>query len=261
MQKDTLFRGLTLLSVLILTTTIILIFTGLILYPPADALIASLQSAEIQYAILLSLATALISTLLCIGVALPVSYTLSRSRIPGIRIITVLLNLPIALPPIVAGLALLIFFGNTPVGNALSQLGVDVIFTPFGIIVAQFFVNVPSMIRIFKTTFSSISPRYEHVARTLGCSDAGGFWHVLLPMSRRGIIAGTIITWSKAMGEFGAVLMLAGATRMKTETLPIALFLNMSTGDLELAIGAATILIVIAGITLYCFEVLDLETV
>lgn len=131
------------------------------------------------------------------------------------------------------------------------------IFTPLWIILAQFFVNVPSMIRIFPSSFSSINPRYEYVARTLGCSDAGVFWHVLLPMARRGIIARTIITWSKAMGEFGPVLMLAGATRMKAETLPIALFLNMSTGDLELAIAAGTILMVIAGLTLYFFEFLD----
>ena len=132
MQKDNIFRIGSLLTVLILSGCIIIILAGLVLYPPADALIASIQSQEIQFAILLSLATAAISTILCILAALPAGYSLSRSNFSGKRFLTVLLNLPIALPPLVAGLALLIFFGNTPVGAMLSNWGFDVVFTPPG---------------------------------------------------------------------------------------------------------------------------------
>ena len=128
------------------------------------------------------------------------------------------------------------------------------VFTPLGIIIAQFFVNVPFMFRILRGTFQSINPRYEHVAETLGCTEAQAFWRVTLPMSKNGLLAGSIITWSKGIGEFGAALMVAGATRMKTETLPISLFLNMSCGELDLAIAAATILIIISLISLFVFE-------
>lgn len=125
---------------------------------------------------------------------------------------------------------------------------------PIGIIIAQFFVNLPYMIRITRSAFEAINPRYEHVARTLGCTEWGAFRQVTLPLARNGLIAGLVITWAKSIGEFGAVLMLAGATQMKTETLPIALFLNMSTGDLDLAIAAAVILIVISVVSLSIFE-------
>jgi len=132
-----------------------------------------------------------------------------------------------------------------------------VIFTPLGIIVAEVFVNIPYMIRILRSAFSAVNPRFEYVAKTLGCSDTSAFFQVTLPMARSGLLAGTVITWSKAMGEFGAVLMLAGATTMRTETLPIALYLNISAGDLDLAVAASAILILISLFTLCTVEYFD----
>ena len=161
--------------------------------------------------------------------------------------------MPLALPPLVAGVGLLIF-GMTSFGRGLAEIGLDFVFTPLGIIIAQFFVNVPFMFRILRGTFQSINPRYEHVAKTLGCTEAQAFWHVTLPMSKNGLLAGSVITWSRGIGEFGAALMVAGATRMQTETLPIALYLNMSCGELDLAIAAATILIIISLVSLFAFE-------
>ena len=131
------------------------------------------------------------------------------------------------------------------------------IFTPLGIIVAEVFVNLPYMVRIMRSAFAAVNPRFEHVAKTLGCTDTGAFFQVCLPMTRHGLLAGTVITWSKAMGEFGAVLMLAGATTMRTETLPIALYLNISTGDVDLAVAAATLLILISLAALCTVEYLD----
>ncbi|NMB78084.1 MAG: molybdate ABC transporter permease subunit [Methanomicrobiales archaeon] len=229
----------------------------LILYSPVPVLLASLAKPEIHFAIWLSLVTSVISTVICILIAVPVAYALARYTFPGKRIATLVLTLPLTLPPLVAGIALLLFFGSTPWGKALENFGFAVIFTPLGIVVAQVFVNLPYMIRIMRSSFAAINPRYEHVARTLGCTDTGTFLQVSLPMARHGIIAGTVITWSKAMGEFGAVLMLAGATMMRTETLPIALYLNISTGDVDLAVAAATILIVISLFALCVVEYLD----
>jgi molybdate transport system permease protein len=233
------------------------ILLGLVLYSPLPVLALSLTNPEIQFAILLSLITSVISTLICIVVAIPVAYALARYEFFGKRIATLALTLPLTLPPLVAGIALLLFFGTTPWGKALDQAGFAVIFTPLGIIVAEVFVNIPYMIRILRSAFSTVNPRYEYVAKTLGCTDTGAFFHVTLPMSRHGLLAGTVITWSKAMGEFGAVLMVAGATTMRTETLPIALYLNISTGDLDLAVAAATILILISLVTLCAVEYFD----
>ncbi|ACL16895.1 ABC transporter permease [Methanosphaerula palustris] len=233
------------------------ILLGLFLYSPLPALAASLASPEIRFAILLSLGTSVISTVICTAFAIPAAYALARYQFPGKRIATLALTLPLTLPPLVAGIALLLFFGTTPWGRALEDAGFGVIFTPLGIIVAEVFVNIPYMIRILRSAFAAVNPRYEYVAKTLGCTDAGAFLQVTLPMVRSGLLAGTVITWSKSMGEFGAVLMVAGATPMRTETLPIALYLNISTGDLNLAVAAATILILISIVTLCVVEFVD----
>ena len=246
-----------------LTLTYIIFFIisavllGLVLYSPLPALIASLASPEIRFAILLSLVTSVVSTFICVVIAIPVAYALARYQFFGKRITTLALTIPLTLPPLVAGIALLLFFGTTPWGKALEQAGFAVIFTPLGIIVAEVFVNLPYMIRILRSAYSAINPRYEYVAKTLGCTDTGAFLQVTLPMARQGLVTGAVITWSKAMGEFGAVLMLAGATTMRTETLPIALYLNISAGDLDLAVAAATILILISLVTLCVVEYFD----
>jgi len=233
------------------------ILLGMIFYSPLPVLASSLANPEIRFAIMLSLVTSMISTIICIVVAIPVAYALARYQFCGKRIANIALTLPLTLPPLVAGVALLLFFGTTPWGRALENAGFVVIFTPLGIIIAEVFVNIPYMIRILRSAFSTINPRYEYVAKTLGCTDTSAFFQVTLPMARHGLLAGTVITWSKAMGEFGAVLMVAGATTMRTETLPIALYLNISTGDLNLAIAAATILILISLITLCAVEYFD----
>lgn len=225
---------------------VVAVLLCLVLYPPLPALAASLASPEIEFAIWLSVITSLVSTAICVAIAVPAAYTLARYDFPAKKIVSLFLTVPLALPPLVAGIALLIFFGTTPWGKALDAAGFGVVFTPLGIIVAEVFVNLPYMIRILKSSFTAINPRYENVAKTLGCTDAGAFLQVTLPLARPGLVAGTAITWAKAMGEFGAVLMLAGATMMRTETLPIALYLNISTGDLDLSIAAAVILIVIS---------------
>jgi molybdate transport system permease protein len=140
--------------------------------------------------------------------------------------------------------------------NIVNKLGIDPVFSVKGIILAHFFINTPYMIRILRTTFENINPKLEFVARTLGYSNWGSFFKVTLPLARKGIISGIIITWTNALGEFGTALMLAGAIRMKTETLPAAIFLNLSGGNLDKALSAAIILIVMSIVCLFIFEYL-----
>jgi molybdate transport system permease protein len=222
--------------------------------PSYEGLYTSITSPEIHFAIFLSLGTSVISTLFCILIAVPAAYALARYSFPGKNFVNAILDMPLALPPLVAGLGLLLFFGTTDFGNALSDIGIAFVFTPLGIIVAQFFVNFPYMLRIMRSTFESISTRYEFVAKTLGCTDAQAVWRVTIPMAGSGFFAASVITWAKGIGEFGAALLIAGAIKGKTETLPIALFLNMSCGNLNMAISAATILIIICVVSLFIFE-------
>ncbi|WP_235855662.1 ABC transporter permease [Methanofollis fontis] len=238
----------------LITAFIVILLLLVVTHPSPAALVASIASREIQFAIYLSIVTSIASTAISILIAVPSAYALARYDFLGKHAVNTIVDMPLALPPLVAGVGLLLFFGTTPIGKALAEAGLVFIFTPLGIIVAQVFVNFPFMLRIMRSTFEGISPRYEYVAKTLGCTDLQALWRVTLPMATSGLIAGGVITWAKGIGEFGAALMIAGATRMKTETLPISLFLNMSCGELEMAISAATILIVISVVSLYVFE-------
>ncbi len=249
------FKYATLFTILLLTLFIFLLIFEIVTHTDSASLFKNFISPEIQFAIRLSLMTSIASTFMCIIIAIPASYALARYQFRGKAIVNTLLDLPMALPPIVAGLGLLLIFGTTTAGTYLADMGLKFVFTPMGIVVAQFAVNISLMLRIVRSTFESINPRYEHVAQTLGCTPFQAFMRTTLPLSKNGVIAGSVITWSRAMGEFGAVLMLAGATRMRTETLPIALYLNISSGELDLAIASATILICISGVALYLFEV------
>ncbi|MDN7024709.1 molybdate ABC transporter permease subunit [Methanoculleus sp. FWC-SCC1] len=254
------FSGTTIFSATFLAISaalfifMVAVIAGLVLYPSLPELIASLTSQEIIFAVQLSLITSAVSTALCVVVAVPVAYAMTRFSFPGKSLANVIVNLPLSLPPLVAGVALLIFFGPSLVGTVLRASGIDIVYTVTAIIVAQFFVNVPYMIRVTRSAFEMINPRYEYVARTLGCTEWAAFRQVTLPLASQGLIAGLVITWSKSIGEFGAVLLLAGATVMKTETLPIAVYLNISTGELNEAIAASVILIGIALVSLLVFE-------
>ncbi len=248
------FGILTVSIALLLAIFILSLIACILTHTSPHILLTSIASQEIGFAIKLSLLTSAISTLMCIAVSIPASYSLARYNFFGKTLLSTILDLPLALPPLVAGVGLLLLFGTTSFGEWLSDFGLKFVFTPLGIIIAQFAVNISFMLRIMRSTFEGISPRYENVAQTLGCTPMQAFLQTTLPMSKNGLMAGGIITWSKGIGEFGAALMVAGATRMKTETLPISLYLNMSCGDLDLAMAAAVILIIISFVSLYIFE-------
>lgn len=232
-----------------------------VVFKGLSGLVQSIKSQEIQFAIRLSLFTSITSTIICVFFALPVAYGLERFNIPGQKIINVILNIPLSLPPLVSGVALLIFFGTTQFGSSLAEHGLRFVFSVKGIILAQFYIITPYMIRVLKSTIADINPRLEFVARTLGCSQWQAFYKITLPLAKNGIISSLVISWSRAIGEFGCSLMVAGATRMVTETLPVALYLNMSIGDIEMAMASATWLIIISLISLFVFEMLGVKQI
>ncbi len=206
---------------------------------------SSLISSETLFAIRLSVVTASVSAIIGMLIAVPVAYAVSQFVFPGKNIVDSLLDLPIILSPVALGAALLIFF-NTPVGGFINNNILRFTFSVPGIVAAQVIVVTALAIRLLKSTFDSIDPRYEQVARTLGCSKPKAFFKITLPMARNGLISAVILTWARAVGEFGAAVMLAGATPMKTETLPISIYLAMSSADINRAIATILILILIA---------------
>jgi len=188
------FKHVTIVISILFTFFILAVVLCIVVRSSPQSLLSNIQSEEIRFAFLLGLLTAIISTLLCLAVSIPTAYAIARYRFFGTRIAKIILDLPIAFPPIVAGLGLLILFGTTPFGMALEAAGLKLIFTPAGIVLAQFFVNAPYTTRILSSAFSDIDPRYELVAQTLGKTPFEAFFKVTLPMARAGVIGSIVIT-------------------------------------------------------------------
>jgi molybdate transport system permease protein len=217
------------------------------------SLIAALSSKEVLFAIRLSLITATSAMVLSVAIGVPAAYALSRKQFPGKAVVDTLLDLPVVLPPIAAGMALLALF-KTSVGDVTDWLGLKFVFEPAGIVVAQFTVVCALGIRVLKSGFDSLDPKYERVARTLGFSQWQTFRRIVLPMSAKAILAAAVITWARAMGEFGATVVLCGATSFKTEVLSIAIFLNLAVADIKAALAITLILMFISLVTLLFFK-------
>jgi molybdate transport system permease protein len=214
---------------------------------PGD-LLKALGTREIQHSILLSLITCSITAILSLLVAVPTGYLLARARFPGKNIVEAALDIPIVLPPMVMGLCLLILF-QTPLGQLL-QSGFRITYTVYAVILAQFVIGAAFAVRTMRGTFDHLSARPEDVAMTLGCTRAQAFWLVTLPAARRGMFAAASVAWARSMGEFGPILVFAGATRMKTEVLPTTVWLELSVGNLEAAVAVSLLMVIFAMLVL-----------
>ncbi|MFP4497174.1 MAG: ABC transporter permease [Vulcanimicrobiota bacterium] len=230
------------------------LFLATVLYIDWETFKASVLDPEIQFSVKLSLITASITTVLAVLLGIPVSYALSRFKIPGKNIVDTIIDFPIVLPPAVVGICLLILF-RYPIMQKMQDLsGIEFVYSQPGIVLAQFSIAASFGIRSIKAAFDSINPRFEQVARTLGCSPSKAFWKVTLPLAKDGIIAGIVVTWARAIAEFGPILFFCGATRMKTDVMPVAIFLNISIGHIEMAVAICILMMITSGFTLILFK-------
>ena len=214
---------------------------------------------ELHFALMLSLGTSLFSLVVALLIALPAAWVMSQIRLPLQKLIDTVLDLPMVLPPLVTGLSLLLLFGSQ---GWLSSLIPEIsrwIFSPIGIVVAQSYIATSIMLRNARGVFSHFDDGYRLAAYNLGLTPWQSLLKVELPMCWKPLLCGAILAWARAIGEFGATLMLAGATRFKTETLPVAVYLNISSGDFEIAIGAALWLLMISACLLFLLRVLNQE--
>jgi molybdate transport system permease protein len=206
--------------------------------------VETLSSERTLFSIKISLIAATIATLLSLFFAIPSAYALSRFDFKGKHVIDTILEFPLIVSPAALGAMLLIFFNN-PLGAWFQKHVVQFIFTFYGIILAQFMTTLGIATRLIKATLDEIPKRYEDVASSLGASPIKVFLTITLPLSKKGIIASAILTWAKALGEFGATITVAGSMAMRTETLPIAIFTRLASADIEGTVVLILILITI----------------
>ena len=213
-----------------------------------NPLVQALRSRDIRFSIKLSLISCTLTTLLSLWVAVPIGYMMSRFEFRGKPIIDTLLDIPIVLPPLVVGLSLLILFRYMP-----EWLSDAVVYKWPAVVLAQFMVACAFAVRTMRVTFDQIPQRFEQVALTLGSNRQQAFWRVIMPQAKGGLLAAGTLAWARALGEFGPILVFAGATRQKTEVLPTSAFLELQAGRTEgmlavslIMIAAAVVVFVIA---------------
>jgi len=235
-------------GLVVLLGSYVVLIAGLLLalgsFTSPAGLLRAMASEEIAYAFRLSLISCTLATLLSLWVAIPGGYLLSRFRFAGRSLVDAVLDIPIVLPPLVIGLALLILF-QTPPGRAVERV-VPVTFAVPSVVLAQFTVACAFAVRTMRVTFDQISPRSEQVALTLGCSRRQAFWMVVFPEARRGILTAATLAWARSLGEFGPILVFSGATRLRTEVLPTTVFLELSVGNIEAAAAVSLVMVLAA---------------
>ncbi|OYP36455.1 molybdenum ABC transporter permease [Rhodopirellula sp. MGV] len=241
-------------------TLIVLLLVADLRFTSLSDFHAALVKPEIQAAMRLTIASCTVAAILSLWVAVPLGYLLSRYRFPLRWLIDTIVDIPIVLPPLVLGLSLLILFhqkiGDWQLESFLGDLGFSVTYRWPAVVLAQFSVACAFAVRTMRVTFDQIDPRTEDVARTLGCTRGQAFMNVTLPQARRGMIAATTIAWARSLGEFGPILVFAGATRMRTEVLSTTVFLELSVGELDSAVAVSLLMVAMAIVVLLILRLL-----
>ena len=193
-----------------------------------------------------TVAMALLATLLMLPPGVALAWLLARRPFPGRSVLDTLVSLPLVLPPVATGLILLWLLGRRgPLGELLARVGFDVLFTWKAVVIAMAVVGLPLLVRAARAGFEQVDRRYEHVAATLGASPARVFFTISLPLAGRGVLAGALLVFSRALGEFGATIMVAGALP-STRTIAVSIFSYTETGQQAAAISMLAVSAVIA---------------
>ena len=240
-------------GVVLATAILFAIFLGLpvlvlvVRAAAGGALTRALISPAVLDAIGLSLLTTTASLLLTVVIGLPLAFVLARRSFPGKRLAEIVTDLPIVLPPSVAGLALLLVFGRRGLlGGPLDVLGWTIPFTTVAVILAQTFVSAPFFVRSARGGIAAVDRDLEDAARVDGASERQVFRRVTIPLAAAALAAGLVMSWARALGEFGATIMFAGSVEGRTQTLPLVVYAEFGAGDLDASIAAAAVLVLAA---------------
>jgi molybdate transport system permease protein len=207
---------------------------------------STLRQPLVTEALRLSTFTSLCSLFLSVLLGTPVAYLLARVHFRGAALVDTLIDVPMVLPPTVAGVALLMAFGRRGVlGSWIEMAGVQISFTAVAVVLAQSFVSLPFYVRAARAGFQSVDQELERVAYTLGRSSLSTFLQVTVPLASPALLGGAVMAWARALGEFGATIMFAGNFRGRTQTMPLAIYTAMES-DLTAALVLSALLIVVS---------------
>jgi molybdate transport system permease protein len=244
----------TLAALLLLIFLVLPVAAILVKVARATAPLDALGSSVVTEALRLSLVTSSISAVVAAVLGTPVAFLLARYRFPGRAVVDSLVDLPMVLPPAVAGLGLLMAFGRRGIlGGALDVLGLELAFTTAAVVMAQTFVAAPFYIRSAKAGFEGVDRELERVSATLGSSRLRTFFRVTVPLAGPALMGGAVMAWARALGEFGATIMFAGNTIGRTQTMPLAIYIAFQD-DLTAALVLAGILVVVSFAVLFTFK-------
>lgn len=226
---------------------LVLPLAGLLIRAPWTTLPERLTEPGALTALRLSVQTATLATALCLLLGVPLAWLLARVEFPGRRLVRALVTVPLVLPPVVGGVALLLVFGRRGLlgGWLDTTFGVTLPFTTTGVVLAESFVAMPFLVIAVEGALRAADHRYEEAAATLGASRWTTFTHVTLPLVAPGLAAGAVLCWARALGEFGATITFAGNYPGRTQTMPLAVYLALET-DLESAIVLSLVLLVVS---------------
>jgi len=229
--------------------------TALIIREPPALLWNLIKQPEVLQALQLSLVTTFVSIFLTVIFGLPVAYVLVRTRIPGRRFLQTLVTMPTVLPPVVAGVALLITFGRFGlIGQYLTPLGISIPFTTVAVVMAQMFVSSPFFVNSARAGLEQLDPRYESAAHTLRASEFYTFRRVILPLIRPILLTGAGLAWVRALGELGATITFSCSFPGVTETMPIAVY-NAANIDIDSAVALSVVLMAISFAVLISMQI------
>lgn len=205
------------------------------------------MTAEIRDIALFTTAAALVATAVMLVPGVALAWLLARRRFPGRTIVETLISLPLVVPPVATGLLLLwLFAPRGPLGRALASIGIEVVFTPLAVILAMAVMGLPLLVRTARAGFEQVTHRYEQMAETLGAGPWRVFTTVTLPLASRNILAGALLGFSRALGEFGATIVIAGSIPGRTRTLAVGIYTFAETGRDSQALALVGISIAIA---------------
>ncbi len=217
---------------------------GLVFHITPAGFAAALQTTAAQQALRLSIFTTSCTLVLTLLLGTPLAYVLARASFPGRRIVDAVVDLPIVVPPAVAGIALLFAFGrNGTLGPVFGALGIQLSFSTAAVIMAQTFVSSPFYVRAARAGFASVDRTLEAASATLGMGPLRTFAYVTVPLAAPALVGGAVLGWARALGEFGATIMFAGNLAGVSQTLPLAVYLNLESGTLPVATALSVVLI------------------
>jgi molybdate transport system permease protein len=234
---------------------LVLPLVGLVIRAPWGRLGTLLADDAVLTALRLSLVTATVATILCVLVGVPLAWLLAQPRLFGRSLLRALVTVPLVLPPVVGGVALLLVFGRRGIiGRWLdSAFGITIPFTPVAVVLAEAFVALPFLVLSVEGALRAADRRYEEAAATLGAGRWTVFRRITLPLVAPGVLAGAVLAWARALGEFGATITFAGSFPGRTQTMPIAVYLALETNP-EAAVALSLVLLVVSVATLACLR-------